>query len=342
MSDDAKAKPAPGRMFVVGRVLDPEGKPVPGAKAMVAARAKVSPSTEHYEPNTISAIVDAEADDSGRFRVDAPRSSSSRYDDFMAIALAPGFGTGWSKLDADAKEPAAEISLPPEQVIEGRLLDVQGRPAHGVVLSIPWMLRDLVPDAGPQVAGRISHEGPRFSPYHHNELPGWPAAAKTDAEGHFTIHGVGRRVHTALNVLDPRFARQTIRVETDGAPGPKEVSVTLEPAKTFFGRVTYADTGKPVPHARLEVYEHGEGHGFRPNEFQTDADGRFRVNPSAGDHYEIRAWPPAGQLYLAASKTVDWPKGAIEQSMDLALPRGVVIRGQVVEEGTGHAVAGAR
>ncbi len=28
--DDADPKPGPGRMFVVGRVLDPNGKPVPG------------------------------------------------------------------------------------------------------------------------------------------------------------------------------------------------------------------------------------------------------------------------------------------------------------------------
>ena len=31
-------KPAPGRMFVVGRVLDPQGKPVPNASVMVYAR----------------------------------------------------------------------------------------------------------------------------------------------------------------------------------------------------------------------------------------------------------------------------------------------------------------
>ena len=28
-ADDAEGKPGPGRMFVVGRVLDPQGKPVP-------------------------------------------------------------------------------------------------------------------------------------------------------------------------------------------------------------------------------------------------------------------------------------------------------------------------
>ena len=37
-NDDANSKPAPGRMFVVGRVLDPNGKPVPGATVAVHAR----------------------------------------------------------------------------------------------------------------------------------------------------------------------------------------------------------------------------------------------------------------------------------------------------------------
>ena len=40
--DDANPKPAPGRMFVVGRVLDPQGKPVPGATVMASARPKLS------------------------------------------------------------------------------------------------------------------------------------------------------------------------------------------------------------------------------------------------------------------------------------------------------------
>ena len=37
--------PAPGRMFVVGRVLSPEGKPVPNATVMVFARAKALGAT---------------------------------------------------------------------------------------------------------------------------------------------------------------------------------------------------------------------------------------------------------------------------------------------------------
>ena len=37
-ADDANPIPASGRMFVVGRVLDPRGNPVPGATVMVHAR----------------------------------------------------------------------------------------------------------------------------------------------------------------------------------------------------------------------------------------------------------------------------------------------------------------
>ena len=42
MKPDAEPKPAPGRMFVVGRVLDPDGKPVPDASVMVYAASQAA------------------------------------------------------------------------------------------------------------------------------------------------------------------------------------------------------------------------------------------------------------------------------------------------------------
>ena len=41
------------------------------------------------------------------------------------------------------------------------------------------------------------------------------------------------------------------------------------------------------------------------------------------------------------ARRIEWPKGALEQSLDLVLPRGVVIHGKVTEEGSGKPVAGA-
>ena len=340
--DDAKQKPAPGRMFVVGRVLDPAGKPVPGAMVVASARTKVSERAVGLERITMTVIGHVNADGSGRFRLDAPRTSSSRNDECMAIALAPGYGVGWVKIDPDADEPAAEVYLQPEQVIEGRFFDLQGRPAQGVLVSVSTIQRDLIPDSTARIAGSARSEGPIYRWNRINDMPAWPKPATTDADGRFAIRGAGHRSRVALDIIDPRFALQTIAIATDDAPGPKVVTTALQPAKTFTGRVTYADTGKPVARARLEVLASGEGQpGSRSTYFQTDVDGRFRVNPSPGDLFLVGASPPAGQLYLVARKRVDWPKGAVEQSLDLALPRGVTIRGMVVEEGSDRPVVGA-
>jgi hypothetical protein len=336
--NDATPKPASGRMFVVGRVLDPQGKPVPGATVAAASRAKLSGRASAIEGQHPVVIGHASADDSGRFRLDVPRTSSARNDEFRVIALAPGYGAGWAAIDPDALQPSAEISLQPEQVITGRLLDVQGWPAQGVVVSISAIERDSA--TGDPLRGR--YEGPYYWWPRSNDVPAWPKPATTDSEGRFEIHGVGRRLQTQLNIIDPRFALQTIEVKTDDAPGSKSVTISVQPAKIFTGRVTYADTGKPVPKATINIAAGGAGQrGFRATRFQTDEDGRFRANPSRGDRFFVSATPPAGQRYLAASKTVDWPGGAVEQRVDFALARGVIIRGKVTEAVSKVPVAGA-
>ena len=55
----------------------------------------------------------------------------------------------------------------------------------------------------------------------------------------------------------------------------------------------------------------------------------------------LRITPPPGQPYMAAAKNLHWPKGAVEQSVDVALLRGVVVRGKVTEAGSGAPVAEA-
>ncbi len=102
--------------------------------------------------------------------------------------------------------------------------------------------------------------------------------------------------------------------------------------------MTDADTGRPVPHALVAAL------GALPSEAEADGDGRFRVAaPAVGrlGGFLIRAAFPDGAPYLVAEKDGEWPKGALEQSVDLALTRGVVVRGKVVEEGTGRPVTGA-
>ena len=86
-------QPQPGRMFIVGRVLDPQGKPVANASVMAYARIPVAGTASGRRTLGPVPIGTALTDGSGTFRLDASRTSSTRNDSFGAAAFAPGFGT---------------------------------------------------------------------------------------------------------------------------------------------------------------------------------------------------------------------------------------------------------
>ncbi len=323
-------------MFVVGRVLDPHGKPVPGASVMVYGAPKQAGGGPGEDAP--AAMGQAACDEMGRYRLDAPRLSSATHFMVGAAAIAPGFGTGWVNLDVDADEPVADITLRSEQVIQGRLFDVQGRPAPGVRVSVEGMGH---PQRGPINLPEYI-DGPHFWAGNHAKNPdGWPGPAITDAEGRFTIRGIGREIRALLMADDPRFARQRIVVDTDRTAESKQVTIALEPAKVIAGRVTFADTGKPVPHAKIEIIAYRGGPGYS-NQFETDAEGRFRTNPISTDQYAFFIHAPEGQPYLSTTTGIfTWTKGSLEHRLDLVLRRAALICGKVVEERSNRPVAGA-
>ena len=186
------------------------------------------------------------------------------------------------------------------------------------------------------------------------DLPAWPGPATSDDQGRFTLRGLGRGPTFVLVVEDPRYAPSSIAIQTEettdvsrvGAqetlikvgPGnePEPISITLLPRRTVAGVVTYADTGAAVPRAAIMI---------GTLQYEADAQGRFRAAvPGVGVHYYrslVQAQSPDGPPYLIAEKQIEWPSAVVEQSVNIALKRGVVIRGKVIEEGTGRGVAGA-
>ena len=224
-------------------------------------------------------------------------------------------------------------------MIHGRLFDLQGRPVPGVTLSVAVIRRQLPPA---QAGARSRFDGISYGASHVHDFPAWPRPTITDAEGRFTLRGLGRGLRATLTVHHPKFALQRIPVEPDATSESRSMSAALVPAQTITGRVTYADTGEGVPHAPLEVRSHQGRSVVLISEFETDDQGRFRINPPPADSvFGIFACPPEGQPYLIAQGRIDWPKGALEQSLDLALPRGVLLRGTVTEAGSGQPVPGA-
>ncbi len=331
----ARTEPRPPeqRMTIAGRVLDPDGKPVDGAVVDVVAwpRVPFTGAGEESEPSIL--LGRAESDGDGRYRLEAPRTASTRVRGVCAIAAAPGYGRGWAELNPDADRPEAEIKLWPEQPIRVRLVDVNAAPARGVEVAVlgfghptgPGQFDGINMPANPP-------EGMRT----------WPDPVKTDDQGRATVPGIGRGLRMILVVRDPRYAQQLLFADPRAGAADKETTHALRPAKIIEGRVLAADTGLPVPNATVSIAA-GEsvGDSTFTARFRADAQGHYTANPGAGEYFRVDAYPPEGQPYLAPEVLVPWTKGAVKKTLDLRMPRGVVIRGKVTEAGTNRPLAGA-
>src|SRR5262249_31938006 len=152
--------------------------------------------------------------------------------------------------------------------------------------------------------------------------PGWPGTAISDAQGRFTLRGLARGLQFAIRADDSRFERGSFALQTgestqqysplarvisvETGPDAKPVTIALQPGRTIAGRVTYADTGQPVPNAPIAIA--GSRH-------RADAGGRFRIGLERGARegapISVVAQSPDGAPYLMSVKRPVWPKAAV-------------------------------
>jgi hypothetical protein len=75
---------------------------------------------------------------------------------------------------------------------------------------------------------------------------------------------------------------------------------------------------------------------------KADAQGRYRMSPHPGIRFGVTAYPPDGAAYLTRRlPEVDWDDAAKVKHVDVTLPRGVLVRGKVIDFSSGAPVAGA-
>jgi RNA polymerase sigma factor (sigma-70 family) len=326
-ADRADEKP----VTITGQVLAADGKPVP--QAVVGALAHFREGkTGALGENLDEVLGNTRTDGRGRFRLSLRGLTPARLQSLELVAAAAGHGLGWRAITVPRRAEAV-LRLWPEQVLRCRLVDLQGQPAARVKVHLIYVAN---PRARGDAVG-LGKAGEKLTP--------WPKPVTTDAQGRFVLRGLGRDLAVGLHIHDERFGRQDLhRVPTrDG----KEVTLLLAAPQVVEGRVTFKDSGKPVPGARLLVegqdrainkptFQHGTATG------RTDGEGRFRLVSYPGNHVHITVLAPEGTPYLGVETYLPWPKGAVKQQVQLALPRGILVRGRVTEAGSGKPVAGVR
>jgi RNA polymerase sigma factor (sigma-70 family) len=112
-------------LALAGRVLGADGKALPGANVAVLGW---RPGRAGEKPRV---LAQARTDRDGKFALKV-RPPSPAYA-LVALATATGHALGWHR---QLPDPKVEIRLPPEEVLRGRLIDLQGQPAAGVKLDV--------------------------------------------------------------------------------------------------------------------------------------------------------------------------------------------------------------
>jgi RNA polymerase sigma factor (sigma-70 family) len=325
---------AKGKVTVTGQVLDAAGKPMPEARVAVIGLTE-PPFRGRVGFRENETLVSGDADKEGRFKLECAAESATRGRFRQVVASAPGHGLGWRLLKRGGDQADLAVKLPPEQVIRGRLIDLQGQGVRGVTLHVARVAP--ASDDAPDWNCPAWYNFPAAP----KRLDAWPAAVVTDAEGRFVVRGLGKDMAATLQVTDEHYAWHEFVVRTTDKGKPEAVEEALEPPHLLEGKVVGEDTRKPVGKVLLRITGRGDPMSREHPELQawTDEQGRFRANCPPGG-LTVFAYPPDGSPYLIRLKTVDWPKGKEKHEIEIGLPRGVIVRGKVTDD-SGKAVAGA-
>jgi hypothetical protein len=287
------------------------------------------------------------------------------------IAAADGYGPDWVEIyGRSSSVPSSRwnngvdrtLKLAADDApIRGRLLDEAGKPLEGVRVRVVRLIipRDRNLDAMFEHVANSSDTTFLYSCIVHArdlsrpQLPGTITDTRTDADGRFTLSGIGRDRVVVLTVSSPTVLRTELTAVTrdmpelrlqyrQALPGAVEVfqgatfTRTLKPATGMIqGIVRDRDTHEPL--AGMWVTTEGDPLvDFRAADdaVVTDEKGRFTIGGvdaealnSKGASYKYYAFPMAGAQHVAGVGTVDRDARVV-----IDCPRGIPFRLKLVDE----------
>jgi hypothetical protein len=274
---------------------------------------------------------------------------------FQVIAVAPGYGPAWVSQHKPVTSVDLTLRLVPDLPIQGRILDLNGKPVAGAVLRIqdtiayanPEAFLQTVRDRAWPLVDNNSWNGP---------FPGQPKTLTTDAAGRFRLTGAGRERVVEFQLEGPGIQYGPVRALVREMKAPVEPRKLKEPAsgpnitkvygatfdhavlpsRPIRGVIRDKQTGRPV--AGVEIIAFGTTH--RP---RSDRNGRFEVLgcPKSADGYGLYV-QPTGLPYFSTSVRLPDTTGLGPIPGDIELIGGIRVRGRVTHAVTGKPLAGAR
>lgn len=329
---------------VQGRVLDPDGKPLAGAKLFV------------FDGQARKAAPQPAADAEGRFRFTLALDPAKQHLRFLQ-AVAEGYGCDWIPARTSGDWT---LHLRAEVPIKGQIVNLEGRPVAGASVRVTslWeiprkhadeFLRLWPTDTQNKIRANGLAEKQVYNPDSVDLLP----PVTTDANGRFMLRGVGRDTVPVLRVGGPGIAERVFihasrlllnsAKEADGRTPPEkmpEVRFVVDPGKAITGLVRDRQTGKPVAGIRVSS-PFGQPWVNHQIETVTDAEGRYRLEGlTKQPKYTLTFSPGADGPYLNYQSEATDTDALQPVKVDVGLVQGVLVQGRLTDKATGKPVRG--
>jgi RNA polymerase sigma factor (sigma-70 family) len=353
-----RAKP----IAVTGKVVDPDGKPVAGAKFVVIDDESGTP---------VPKIVTGE-DGRFNFQIPHPYPEGPVRNPRPVVATAAGFGMDWL---SEPREDAV-FRLVPDLPIQGRVIDLEGKPVAGATVAVHNIHAGPKADFEKLLKNFKSTGEDRDEPAGKLNRAIWNRGGlgqefqtKTAADGTFTLSGLGADRIVTLLVTGNGFADAFADVATRKGFDPKDTAepkqrrdrertrmllyapdftLVVGPDKPVTGVVRDEKTGTPLAGVRVTGASYTGDIGFGTHWFHawptpwttTDKDGRFTLRGlTKAKAYILVADPEEGTEHLHRFAYVEDSSGFEALKTGISLPRGVVVTGRVTDAVTGEGVA---
>jgi RNA polymerase sigma factor (sigma-70 family) len=334
----AQTPPQPARraskqqaIEIKGRVFDPEGKPLPGARLLILTDA---------DAEKADIAVRATTNKDGQFRFAVESTDFNAQGKATLAATAKGLGPDWIEIALENKKDITLQLVKDDVPIEGRVLDLEGRPVSGIRVQVVNLKRgDL--DAWIKIVLAYNSAIPKDIC---SEILGVSASAMTGKDGRFRLTGIGRERGVELRLRGPGI--EWARLWAVTRPGPARgwrsgqeglYGATFDwvagPCKPIIGTVRDSATGKPVMGIHVSS---GNTLGAA---VLTDREGRYRINGvGKRNNYSVGAW---GVPYLDfwRDEVADTP-GLEPLIVDFQVQRAIAVTGHLIDKNTRKPVQG--
>jgi RNA polymerase sigma factor (sigma-70 family) len=341
----------PNEAPVSGRVLGVDGKPFAGAELLLVR--------EGNKPKKLGI-----SGPDGRFTFTAPRGEKW----VNLIARAVGVGIDFVDLGRIALTAEVELRLVKDCPIRGRIVDTQGKAVVGAKVQVRHVGvygdNNLIP---------FLDEWKTRSP--HSGLPNGTKqvsddelflSTTTDKDGRFTVAGTGTERLVELRIsgagvaaeqlwvvnrpgFDPKPYNQATedKLTMPFAFGPRwllygpEPAVVAEAEKPIRGVVKDKDTGKPRAGVKVTLSRYGEDLASIILSATTDSEGRYEIHSARKSKaYMVEVTSDTASGHMAAQGRADDVAGYEPITIDLAVKKGVIVTGRVIDKGTGKPIPG--